>query len=113
MLTQWGHTVEVVSDGAAAVDAVMRHRYDLVLMDVQMPVMDGIEATRRIRGLGGRYATLPIVAMTANVLSRDVAICREAGVDDHIGKPFVPQTLRALVEHWVADPSSARRAAAA
>jgi CheY-like chemotaxis protein len=101
LLTKWGHTVEVAPDGAIAVAAVMRTRFDLVLMDVQMPVMDGIEATRRIRTLGGSYATLPIVAMTANVMSRDIAICREAGVDDHIGKPFVPDTLRLLVERLI------------
>ncbi|MDB5644961.1 hybrid sensor histidine kinase/response regulator [Methylobacterium sp.] len=105
LLTRWGHTVEVAPDGAAAVAAVMRTRFDLVLMDVQMPVMDGIEATRRIRALGGSYATLPIVAMTANVMSRDIAICREAGVDDHIGKPFVPDALRLLVERLTASKS--------
>ena len=102
LLTKWGHTVEVAPDGATAVAAVMRTRFDLVLMDVQMPVMDGIEATRRIRALGGSYATLAIVAMTANVMSRDIAICREAGLDDHIGKPFVPETLRLLVERLTA-----------
>jgi len=107
LLTRWGHTVEVAPDGASAVAAVMRTRFDLVLMDVQMPVMDGIEATRRIRALGGSYATLPIVAMTANVMSRDIAICREAGVDDHIGKPFVPDNLRLLVERLTASKDEA------
>ena len=102
LLTQWNHTVDVVPDGAAAVDAVMRTRYDLVLMDIQMPVMDGLEATRRIRQLGGAHATLPIVAMTANVMARDVERSRTAGADDHIGKPFVPDKLRAIVAHWAA-----------
>jgi CheY-like chemotaxis protein/HPt (histidine-containing phosphotransfer) domain-containing protein len=100
MLTNWGHTVEVVSDGAAAVAAVMRTRYDLVLMDVQMPVMDGIEAMRRIRGLGGAFTTLPIIAMTANVMTRDIELCMKAGADGHVGKPFAPEKLRAVIEHW-------------
>ncbi|GJD96683.1 PAS domain S-box protein [Methylobacterium iners] len=106
MLTRWGHSVDVVPDGAIAVDAVMRNRYDLVLMDVQMPVMDGLEATRRIRGLGGAHAELPIIAMTANVLPRDVERCRLAGADAHIGKPFVPEILRALVTHWAGTGSA-------
>jgi CheY-like chemotaxis protein/HPt (histidine-containing phosphotransfer) domain-containing protein len=110
MLTRWGHRVDVVADGAAAVDAVMRTRYDLVLMDVQMPGMDGLEATRRIRGLGGAHVRLPIIAMTANVLPRDVERCRLAGTDAHIGKPFVPEILRALVEHWAGQGSAAPEA---
>ncbi|WP_082528689.1 ATP-binding protein [Methylobacterium sp. Leaf466] len=104
LLSGWGHRVDVVLDGAAAVEAVTRVAYDLVLMDVQMPVMDGLEATRRIRGLGGAFARLPILAMTANVMTDDVARCREAGMDDHIGKPFAPARLRAAVAHW-AGPS--------
>ena len=105
MLTKWGHTVEVVSDGAAAVAAVMRTRYDLVLMDVQMPVMDGIEAMRRIRGLGGAFTTLPMIAMTANVMARDIELCMKAGADGHIGKPFAPAKLRAVIEHWTDVPA--------
>ena len=106
MLTRWGHTVDVVADGAAAVDAVMRNRYDLVLMDVQMPVIDGLEATRRIRRLGGAFETLPIIAMTANVLARDVEWCRAAGTNAHIGKPFVPDNLRAVIAHWTGTSTS-------
>ena len=102
MLTRWGHTVDVVSDGAAAVDAVMRSCYDLVLMDVQMPVMDGLEATRRIRQLGGAFEKLPILAMTASVMARDVEAGRAAGANAHVGKPFVPENLRATVAQWVA-----------
>jgi CheY-like chemotaxis protein/HPt (histidine-containing phosphotransfer) domain-containing protein len=102
MLTRWGHTVDVVSDGAAAVDAVMRSRYDLVLMDVQMPVMGGLEATRRIRQLGGAFKHLPILAMTASVMARDVEAGRAAGANAHVGKPFVPENLRATVAHWSA-----------
>ena len=100
LLTQRGHRVNVVADGAAAVDAVMRAAYDLVLMDVQMPVMDGVEATKRIRSLGDRHIALPIIAMTANVLHDDVARFRDAGMNDHIGKPFKHDELFATVERW-------------
>ncbi|WP_375408701.1 ATP-binding protein, partial [uncultured Methylobacterium sp.] len=101
MLAKWGHGVDVAADGAAALEAVVRTPYDLVLMDVQMPVMDGLEATRRIRRLGGAFESLPIVAMTANVMARDIALCKAAGMDDHVGKPFVPARLRDVVAHWM------------
>jgi signal transduction histidine kinase/CheY-like chemotaxis protein/HPt (histidine-containing phosphotransfer) domain-containing protein len=101
LLTKWGYQVDVAPDGVAALDAVLRAVYDLVLMDVQMPVMDGIEATRRIRALGGAYATLPILAMTANVLAHDVARFRLAGMTSHVGKPFVPRDLLAAIEACV------------
>jgi len=103
LLTQRGHRVDVAADGAAAVDAVMRTKYDLVLMDVQMPVMDGVEATKRIRGLGGAYLDLPIIAMTANVLPEDVARFRHEGMNDHIGKPFKHDELFTAVTRWTVD----------
>ncbi len=83
-----GHRVDVVSDGSAAVTAVSETRYDLVLMDVQMPIMDGIEATRRIRDLGEGVADVPIVAITANVLPAQIERFALAGMDGHLGKPF-------------------------
>lgn len=116
LLTRWGHRVDAAEDGATAVDAVRRHDYDLVLMDVQMPVMGGVEATGRIRGFGGRYSTLPIIAMTANVLAEDVARFLASGMSDHIGKPFAPEKLRAVVERWrperLASGGSSERGAA-
>jgi CheY-like chemotaxis protein/HPt (histidine-containing phosphotransfer) domain-containing protein len=99
-----------VSNGAEAVDAVRRKDYDIVLMDVQMPVMDGVEATTRIRSLGGRYATMPIIAMTAAVLVNQVESFKRAGMSDHIGKPFEPRELRQLINRWTgADPIGAVR----
>ena len=92
--------MDVVGDGVAAVAAVQARSYDLVLMDVQMPVMDGLAATRRIRGLGGSAGRLPVVAMTANVLPQQVAALRAAGLDDHVGKPFRAQALLAAVDRW-------------
>ncbi|MCJ2012277.1 PAS domain S-box protein [Methylobacterium sp. J-076] len=84
-----GHAVDVVPDGAAALRAVEAGTYDLVLMDVQMPVMDGVSAARLIRGLAGPAGRVPIIALTANVLPQQVSEFREAGMDGHVGKPFV------------------------
>ncbi|MFE1598445.1 ATP-binding protein [Methylobacterium sp. ID0610] len=100
LLEAIGHRVDVVDDGAAAVQAVQAAAYDLVLMDVQMPGTDGLTATRRIRGLPGAPARVPIIALTANVLPAQVAEFRAAGMDDHIGKPFRHDDLYAVVARW-------------
>jgi len=110
LLTRSGHSVEVVDDGAAAIAAIQRTAFDLVLMDVQMPVIDGIEATRRVRALGGRFATLPIIAVTANVMPDDVAFILAAGLTDHIGKPFGLRALDDVIERWVPSPKTSAAA---
>ncbi len=97
VLQRMGHTVDLASDGEEAVEKVRDGDYDLVLMDVQMPVMDGVTATRMIRASGHRNATIPIVAMTANVLPQQIAALREAGMDDHIGKPFKAAGLQDII----------------
>ncbi|KQP41427.1 hypothetical protein ASF49_16755 [Methylobacterium sp. Leaf104] len=97
-----GHTVDVVADGEAAIRAVAQGRYDLVLMDVQMAGIDGMTATRRIRALGTTASTMPIIAMTANVLADQVQTFRAAGTDDHIGKPFKRAGLYRLIDKWLA-----------
>lgn len=96
-----GHQVEIVSDGAAAVQAVQTRNYDLVLMDVQMPGMDGITATQMIRRLPGTAGRIPIIAMTANVLLDELRKFREAGMDDHVGKPFNRAELYATIDRWL------------
>ena len=96
-----GHTVEVVADGAAAVMAVDDGAFDLVLMDVQMPGMDGITATKMIRRLKGPSANVPVIAMTANVLPAEVRQFREAGMDDHVGKPFDRAILYDTIARWL------------
>jgi PAS domain S-box-containing protein len=101
MLEPFGVAVETANDGVAGVEAMRQGHYDLVLMDVQMPVMDGLTATREIRAMeGARGAATPIVAMTANVLPEQIANCLAAGMDDHLGKPISPTKLLEAVARW-------------
>ena len=93
VLERAGHRVDVVANGLEAVEAVGRVPYDVVLMDVQMPEMDGLEATRRIRAMSGIPAEVPIVAMTANAGRDVVEQCYAAGMTDYISKPFRSQTI--------------------
>jgi len=86
-----------------AVKALATLPYDLVLMDVQMPVMDGLEATRQIRGTQStvRNPLLPIIAMTANAIQGDRNKCLEAGMSDYVSKPVSPQGLAAVLGKWL------------
>jgi len=88
LLARMGHRVHMVANGRLAVEAVRRGDYDLVLMDLQMPEMDGMEATQAIRALGDRFASLPIIAMTANAFDEDRQACLAAGMDDYVAKPI-------------------------
>jgi signal transduction histidine kinase/CheY-like chemotaxis protein len=91
MLREFDAETRIVTDGAQAIEAVLEAEYDLVLMDVQMPVMDGHAATRVIRS--GGFASLPIIALTANAFPEDARLCREAGMTDFLAKPLRKQTL--------------------
>ncbi|MBF0340995.1 MAG: response regulator [Magnetococcales bacterium] len=93
-------TVSVARNGQEALDSVVRERPDGVLMDVQMPVMDGLTATRRIREQAG-LADLPILAMTANAMRGDRERCLEAGMQDHIAKPVDPEAMYATLARWI------------
>jgi PAS domain S-box-containing protein len=102
MLEVVGLTVDVVGDGAQAVAAVLAGHYDLVLMDMQMPLMDGLTATRAIRASGvPGVDRLPIIAMTANAFSEDRQSCLAAGMDDHVAKPVHAEALYATLLRWL------------
>ncbi len=88
LLSRLGHRVTVASDGMQGVEAAGKDKYDLILMDVQMPVMNGFEATKNIRSGTGPNARTPIVALTANAMQSDKDACFEAGMDDFLTKPF-------------------------
>jgi CheY-like chemotaxis protein len=96
-LRKAGHMTTCVKSGAAAVAAVARTDFDIVLMDVRMPEMNGLEATRLIRALGGRRGTVPIIALTAQTFAEQVAECHKAGMDGHVAKSFDLETLLSAV----------------
>jgi signal transduction histidine kinase/CheY-like chemotaxis protein/HPt (histidine-containing phosphotransfer) domain-containing protein len=101
ILAAAGHEVDAAENGAEAVQAVQATRYNLILMDVQMPVMDGITATQKIRELPPPCNAIPIIAMTANVLPQQVKEFGEAGMNDHVGKPFKRAELLQKVNVWL------------
>ena len=112
-LQRFGLHVETADDGAAALEKLKIQTYDLVFMDMQMPVMDGLEATRRLRALGKEaegstghenwrwLQTVPVIAMTANAMAEDRQKCLEAGMNDHIGKPIEPSVLCQCLLLWL------------
>jgi len=108
LLSATGLRVETAEHGAQAVELVAARKYDLVLMDVQMPVMDGLETTRRIRRQFG--AELPIVAMTANAFAQDRLACLNVGMNDVLVKPVDPELLYETLLRWLAqtEPSGAK-----
>lgn len=103
MLTSLGYQSEVAPNGAEAVEMAARGGFDLVLMDVRMPVMDGLDATRRIRALPPPLGEIPIIAVTANAMRGDEEACLEAGMNAYLAKPIRLVVLEAALKHWLAD----------
>ena len=100
ILRKAGHSVAIAADGAAAVNAAQGGGYDLVFMDLQMPVMDGVEAARAIRALPGDASQVPIVALTANAVADVVARCQAAGMDGYLAKPYLASDLLAAASRY-------------
>ncbi|AKJ27583.1 signal transduction histidine kinase [Caldimonas brevitalea] len=100
LLRRAGVQLQTVESGAEAIEAVQREAFDAVLMDLQMPGMDGYEATRRIRALGGPFAFLPIIAMTAHAMAGDRERSLAAGMDDHLAKPIDTAMLLRTLHRW-------------
>jgi CheY-like chemotaxis protein len=101
-LEMFGHRVDEAASGVEALRMVQSVPYDLLLLDVMMPEMDGLECSRRIRALTGPERNIPIVAMTANVFSHHRDACRSAGMDDFLGKPFTPSQLARVIDRAIA-----------
>lgn len=100
LLERMGWTVHLVADGKQAVEAAASADYALVLMDMQMPEMDGLTATRHIRQLSGPRAAVPIVALTANAMQSDREACLQAGMNDFLAKPFKTDELASCLTRW-------------
>ena len=103
MLEKLNCNVTIANNGEEAVEAVKKHRYDMIFMDMQMPVMDGLDATRNIRAylLENRLPHMPIVALTANAMAEDKQKCLEVGMDDYMAKPVKKEKMAELIKHYM------------
>jgi len=104
ILREVGYTVEAVSSGSEAIDAVKTGRYNLVLMDIEMTDMDGITATKQIRNIAGDVGKIPIIAVTAHSSMKDREKCLAAGMNDYIAKPINIQFLKLTIDQWLKRP---------
>ena len=105
MLAPLQHVVDIAADGHEAIAAARCVAYDIVLMDINMPKMDGVEATRIIRSLSGAYAAIPIIAVTANAMVGDREQYLAAGLSDYLSKPIDRTQLIETIKKWTGDPS--------
>ena len=106
LLGHLGHRVDEAENGAQAIKAASDTDYDIILMDIHMPEIDGLEATRRVRELGGHNTSVPIIALTASALDEDRAAYLEAGMNDCLGKPIQMDALGAMIaDHASAEPT--------
>lgn len=100
LLERLGYAYDVAKDGKSALDALESGRFDVVLMDCQMPQMNGFETTQRIRELTGEPSRVPIIALTANAMKSDRERCLKAGMNDYLTKPFNPTALKETLDRW-------------
>ena len=110
ILAPFGPELTEAVNGAEAVEAARRQPFDVIIMDLQMPVMDGFAATRAIRADSPLNRDTPILALSANVLPAHVEACREAGMDDHVAKPIDPAALLSKIAHWIEDAGASQAA---
>ena len=103
MLETAGHAVTIVGNGAEALEALRRNRFDLVLMDMEMPVMNGLAAAEAIRRSGAPFSAVPIIALTANSMASEIERCQRAGMEDHLSKPIDRTLLLDTIDRWLAD----------
>jgi signal transduction histidine kinase/DNA-binding response OmpR family regulator len=104
LLQKLGYSVDIVANGRLALEAIQSNCYSIVLMDCQMPEMDGLEATRAIRQSGLQGRDIPVIALTANALPGEKEKCIEAGMNDYLSKPFSRETLAQMLSDWTAAP---------
>ena len=112
LLRKLSQHVDMAGDGREALQMVQRNTYDLVLMDCQMPEMDGFDATRAIRALASKVAEIPIVALTANALAGEREKCIAAGMNDYLAKPFTRKSLETIVTRYATKSHSRCRSGA-
>ncbi len=104
ILERLGLTADIAQDGQHAIDVVQTKKYDLIFMDMEMPVLDGLEATRKIKLIEKSLPSIPkIIAMTANALPGDRERCLEAGMDDFISKPITVESIKTILKKWFRD----------
>ena len=101
LLEVMGHEVELASNGAEALDKLLQQRFDVVLMDLEMPVMGGLEAARRIRTMANPARNIPVIAMSASAYANDIARCKAAGMNAHVAKPIGREVLTRTLDRWL------------
>ena len=102
-LTHGGYRVLEAANGAEGIEVAGRERPDIILMDISMPVMDGLTATRHLKA-SAELMAIPVIALTAHAMASDEVMAREAGCDGYISKPVMPKDVRAEVEKWIGLP---------